>query len=224
MANFSAGAEDEMDKRPKIEHRPSLGQLPSYDHNQAYHPYPFTTQNQNLGVPSLDGWRGPSVPPTHMPMYSQEQWSSAPPTEYARSPMPELDIHAQAMGHARYHPSHLAPIMTHGQIGGSTTPIDSPQFGSGSNQMSYFPRSHTGPSYMQQQQMDYMAQHAQQQQHHQHAQPQHQGHQQQAQPHPQDVQHLSLPPSQSQQQSSTYDFGGPYLGDWADQAYTNPQP
>lgn len=203
--------------------------IPTFDPSVYSSPFSFAPQNLNIGNTSHqqqqpNAWRdGVSAPPPHLSPYPQQEvWGhSAPPTEYARSPMPELDMnqqqpssssglhtqsHAHHQGQIQAHhqihsqPSmqqqqtkyatHLAPILTTGSMNGTPSPgIDSPAFTgqstATSTQSGYFPRSHTahtGHSYMQQQQIDYL-----QQQHH--------------------------------QQQATYDYGSPYLADW-DQTYT----
>ena len=194
--------------------------LPTYDPSAYTSPFAFAPQNLNIGnsTQQPNAWRdGLSAPPPHLSPYPhQEVWGhSAPPTEYARSPMPELDINSQPSTSSGMHPhphahhqihsqpmqqpqqqqqnkyaTHLAPILTTGSMNGTPSPgVDSPAFGGQSTatsaQSGYFPRSHTGHSYMQQQQIDYLQQQQQQQ----------------------------------QQQQATYDYGSPYLADW-DQTYT----
>lgn len=178
----------------------ALSQTQTYDANYS-HPFTFVPQNLNIPMGSTQqqqqqqhgAWRdGLSAPPPHLSPYPQDMWAaSAPPTEYARSPMPELDMHAHAHVQAPTtaqpkYASHLAPILTSTSMNGTPSPLDSPAYASAASatasaQTSYFPRTQTGHSYMQQQQMEYMQQH--------------------------------------QQQQSTYDYGSPYLTDW-DQTYT----
>lgn len=145
-------------KRYKHANRlPALVTSTNYDVNYAPHS-PFTYAPQ----PNLTNvWR---EPPSHLSPYPQSgsemAWS-----DYSRSPNPEAVVDHQA----RYG-NHLAPILNH-HTHASPSPIDSPAFPhSASMQQApaqgqaqgYYPRTQAGQSYMQQQQMDYLHQHAHQ--------------------------------------------------------------
>jgi hypothetical protein len=179
---YGSAAQPQKRMKHNTNRLPTLNMPQSYDPTYA-HPFTFAPQNMNLGHSSTNAWRdGLSAPPPHLSPYPQDVWvNSAPPTEYARSPMPEIDMHAQAQAQAQAqvamtssatqhtqaqpkYATHLAPILTTGSMNGTPSPIESPAFTSTTSaQSSYFPRSHTGHSYMQQQQLEYLQQHQHQQ-------------------------------------------------------------
>lgn len=201
----------------------------NYDATYA-HPFTFAPQHITIPQSGPNAWRDGLASihsPAHLSPYPTDSWmstgasgsataqgaptASAPGSEYAHSPNPataDLTDPSQSQASsatARYHPSHLAPIITHqhqhqhhshAHSQGAPSPLDSPgaypQTATAAMQTSYFhpharhhthpPPTHThtpvGHSYMQQQQIEYM----------------------QAQQH-----------QQAQQQG--YDYGSPYIAD-----------
>lgn len=178
-------------QQPQKRMRTSNNRLPTMAVSQAYdatytHPFTFAPQNLNIPMGSTQqqqqqhsAWRdGLSAPPPHLSPYPQDIWAaSAASTEYARSPLPDFDPQssAGATGSASASASvqpkyatHLAPILTSTSMGGTPSPLDSPAYASATSvsaSQGYFPRTHThtGHSYMQQQQMEYLQHHQQQQ-------------------------------------------------------------
>lgn len=202
--------------------------LPTYEPTTyVSSPFTFAPQNLNIGNSSQqqpNAWRdGVSVPPPHLSPYPQQEvWGhSATPTEYARSPMPELDMnhqqqpssssglhphphaHHQAQAHHQIHAqqsmqqqsnkyaTHLAPILTTASMNGTPSP--------GIDSPAF-----TGQSTATTAQSGYFPR-------------THSGHTGHSYMQQQQMDYLQQ--HQHHQQQATYDYGSPYLADW-DQTYT----
>lgn len=153
---------------------------------QSQPPPPFTFAPQNHLL-----WRGePLVSPSYPNGPPTDMW---PQDTYIRSPVPGSDPSEQQQHHHQqhqqqpqrsYHNTHLAPMVQSHASGHSALPsptIDSPtNFPTHPHtmhthphhqsqqqqqpQQAYYPRSAAGQSYMQQQQIEYLQQHAQESQ------------------------------------------------------------
>lgn len=128
---------------------PRLAALQTSTNTYEGYSQPFTFSP----TPNNSAWREPSSAGGNAYPYSHDAYAA----DYSRSPNPEAE---------RYHPNHLAPILSHHHSHSHPhSPLDSPAFphsaamsNTGSNPGSaYYSR---GNSYMQQQQMDYLHTHA----------------------------------------------------------------
>lgn len=209
MVNVVDSFSDRPIKKMKNIHRP-----PPLDLAQMYavqNPYDSYNWAPNGNTPlngpnSGHAWRDSmnlSVPPPHLSPYPHGEWNSAPPTEYARSPQLDFDVHAPHATQAKFG-SHLAPMAAH-QV---PSPVES---SFGQPQVGYFPRSHSAAGFLPNQQNDYMQQHQlQQQQLHHHHQQQYQHQLQQQQ-----MAQVQLAPPQA-----SFDYGSPFVNDWPEQDFT----
>jgi hypothetical protein len=198
-------------KKMKNTHRPPpLELVQAYANQNPFDSYNWASNgNTPLSGPNPSpAWRDAlnlSAPPPHLSPYPHGEWNSAPPTEYVRSPQLDFEVQApQATSQSKFG-SHLAPMSAH-QL---PSPVDS-TFGQA--QVGYFPRSHSAAGFLPHQQNDYMQQHQLQQQqlHHYHQQQQYQHQLQQQQ------QMAQLAPPQP-----AFDYGSPFVNDWAEQDFTN---
>ena len=134
-------------KRAKVGNRlPALTTATAnYDYN---HPFTYAPSSGH-------SWRENGYS-AHAPSSyaSGDVWGASAVQEYGRSPHPDFDRNGVNTPLTSYgHSLHLAPIL-------NPSPTDSPAFNQSATMSSnYYPRTHAGHSYMQQQQLEYLHQH-----------------------------------------------------------------